>query len=348
MRFVVCVAFLLLGALLSSCGRDAASEPSPADSIATSGIDVTPLDTTLFDSLRAIEAQSGGELGFAAIHIESGWRTVFGAKETFPMASVAKLPMAIAFLRAVDSGRIRLDTVVRMTRADHRPGFSRVYHRTMKDSAGAVSVHALLDAMLTESDNTASDYVLRLAGGPAVADDLMRRFGLEQIDVTSYEGELILKWAGVDPMTSDSVWTRDRIYAHIEKAGKAAWELAQARLVDDPEDASPPEPLARLLVAVADGRILSKRMTDTVLAIMSRAVTGKRRIPAMLPGGTPVAHKTGTIGSVANDVGIVTLPGGRGRLAIVALVKASKRGMAARDKAIAAATKLAYDAVMAR
>jgi beta-lactamase class A len=329
-------------ALLAACGSGDASESMPADSLAaTAGSEPMRIDTTLNDSLRRIESRSGGQLGFAAIHLESGWRTVYGGEETYPLASVAKLPMAITFLRMVDSGHYRLDTVVRLTRDDHRPGASRVYKRAMRDSAGAISLHTLLEAMLAESDNTASDYILRLAGGPAVAHDLMRRIGLPSVDISSYEGELILKWAGVDPLSSDSAWTRDRMYAKIQEAGKEAWEAAQARLVDDPQDAAPPEPIARLLVAIARRRILSPAMTDTLLAIMSRAVTGKGRLPGMLPPGTPVAHKTGTIGSVANDVGIITLPNGE-HVAIAALVKGSKLGVRARDRAIAAAAQLVY------
>lgn len=330
--------------IFAACQSDS-PEPTLADSVAATGIDVAPIDSSLHDSLRSIERRSGGALGFAAVHIESGWRTVYGGATTYPMASVAKLPMALAFLRTVDAGRFRLDSAVRLTRADHRPGLSRVYHRTMRDSGGMVSIHALLEAMLIESDNTASDYILKLAGGPGVADALMAEIGLGEIDVTSYEGELILRWAGVDPRSSDSAWTRDRIYAKIEDAGKLAWEAAQIRLVGDPADAAPPDALARLLVAIAEGNLLAPATTDTLLAMMRRAVTGKRRIPGQLPPGTEVAHKTGTIGTVANDIGLVTLPGGRGRLAIAALIKGSTNGMRARDAAIAAASKLAFDRV---
>jgi beta-lactamase class A len=138
------------------------------------------------------------------------------------------------------------------------------------------------------------------------------------------------------------------MYASMEAAGEEAWKLAQERLVDDPSDAATPEQLSRLLAAIAEERVLSKRMTDTLLAIMRRTVTGKRRIPGSLPPGTPVAHKTGSIGSVANDIGILTLPSGRGHLAIVALIKGSSNGNRARDAAIAAASRLAYDRILAQ
>lgn len=343
------IAFLFFIAAFIGCSASDTFDPSPADTLSDKlAQSLTPVDTSLFDSLRAIERRSGGKLGFAAIHIESGWRTVYGGDATYPMASVAKLPMALVFLRAIDSGRYRLDTSVMLTRMDHRPGGSRIYHRTMHDSGGVVSLHALLESMLIESDNTACDYILRLVGGPSAANTFMRDIGLRDINVTSYEGELILRWAGVDPLSSDSAWTRDRIYTKIQDAGKPAWDAAAAQLVDDPKDASPPESLARLLVAIADGKVLSPAMTDTLLAIMGRSVTGKGRIAGLLPPGTAVAHKTGTIASIANDIGIVTLPMGKGRLVIVAMVKGSSKGNRARDAAIASAARLAYSISLSR
>jgi beta-lactamase class A len=104
--------------------------------------------------------------------------------------------------------------------------------------------------------------------------------------------------------------------------------------------------MAELLVMLQNGKILGATTTDTLLAIMTRAVTGRARIPALLPPGTPVAHKTGTISSTTNDVGIITLPGGRGHLALVVFVKGSRVGVRAREQAIASAAALIYRHVM--
>jgi beta-lactamase class A len=62
----------------------------------------------------------------------------------------------------------------------------------------------------------------------------------------------------------------------------------------------------------------------------------------MLPKGTPVAHKTGTVGGVANDVSYVTLPDGR-RFAIAVFTKSSVTSMADRDRAIAEVARALYD-----
>ena len=347
--FDVKLLFLLLPFLLISCSAsdvqleaDAASDSTNAKP--TLAEKFGSIDSTLYDSLRVIEASSGGSLGLAAIHLEKGWATSFRGRETFPMASVGKLPMAIRFLQRVDSGAIRLDSAVTLTRADHRPGMSRFFHNVMKEGGGT-TIHALLEAMISSSDNTASDYLLSLAGGPAETNRMLREIGLDGIDVSHNEGELILLWAGVNP--ADSAWTREQAYARMEAAGDTVWRRAEESLVDDPSDAAQPEQMAQLLALLQRRTLLGSATTDTLLAIMTRAVTGRARIPALLPPGTPVAHKTGTISSTTNDVGIITLPGGRGHLAIAIFVKGSKVGVRSRERAIASAAALIYRHVMA-
>jgi beta-lactamase class A len=332
--------------LLCSCTTELPETSTDADAILIRNEDLRkPIDSTLFDSLTAIERRCGCRLGVAAINIESGWRTAWNGDETFPMASVAKLPMALAFLREVDNGRLRLDSIVTLTSADHQPGASTIYHRVSKTD-GQVSLHDLLVASITESDNTAADKLLHLTGGPSVADSLMRELELPEIDISSYEGELILKWAGVDPV-NDTAWTRERMYASMKNAGKEAWDSAGARLLNDPSDAATPDAVARLLVKLHEGKILSSMMTDTLLAIMHRTITGKGRIRGRLPEGTLVGNKTGTIGSVANDVGIVTLPEGKGHLAVVVFIKNATTGKRQRDAAIADVAALVYRRVLA-
>ncbi len=262
------------------------------------------------------------------------------------MASVGKLPMAISFLRMVDAGMFHLDSTIGLGANDHRPGASLLYHRARR-SGGTASLHDLLEAMIGISDNTASDCILRLAGGPRRTDSLLKSLGLGGIDISHGEGDLILLWAGVDPGIRDSTWTRDRYYATIAEAGDSVWQTAEARLVDDPADAASPEDMARLLAMLHRNQLLSPATTDTLLAVMSRAVTGRARIPALLPPGTPVAHKTGTISSTTNDVGIITLPGGRGHLVVAVFVKGARSGVRIRERAIAAAAQLLYRHIMA-
>src|SRR4051812_3067283 len=95
--------------LIAACSPEEPTvrDAPPDTATAAAAIARAPNDTTLFDTLRAIERRTGGHMGIAAINVESGWRMVYRGDETYPMASVAKLPMALAFLRAVDSSRFR-------------------------------------------------------------------------------------------------------------------------------------------------------------------------------------------------------------------------------------------------
>jgi beta-lactamase class A len=74
---------------------------------------------------------------------------------------------------------------------------------------------------------------------------------------------------------------------------------------------------------------------------MTRTSTGKNRIRAGLPAGTLVAHKTGTLFGVTDDVGIVRLPDGR-HLAVVFFVTGPE-GHTAHAGLIARMMRTIYD-----
>lgn len=43
---------------------------------------------------------------------------------------------------------------------------------------------------------------------------------------------------------------------------------------------------------------------------MERCRTGTRRIPALMPAGATVAHKTGSLNNTSSDIGFITAPDG--------------------------------------
>src|SRR3546814_1141058 len=79
-----------------------------------------------------------------------------------------------------------------------------------------------------------------------------------------------------------------------------------------------------------------------MLSIMERCKTGKARLRAMLPPGTRIAHKTGTLNGLGNDAGIVTLPDGR-MFVISVFVMKDHMGHELRDRIMAEAARAAYD-----
>jgi beta-lactamase class A len=96
-----------------------------------------------------------------------------------------------------------------------------------------------------------------------------------------------------------------------------------------------PEELVRLLARLQEGRLLRPPHRALVLGCMTRT----------LPAGTPVADKTGTGGpdQATNDVGLITLPGRRGHLAMAVLVTGSKSPTEAQEALIADLARIAYD-----
>jgi beta-lactamase class A len=76
---------------------------------------------------------------------------------------------------------------------------------------------------------------------------------------------------------------------------------------------------------------------------MRRCETGAARIKGILPPGTEVRHKTGTIGGTTNDVGIITLPGEAGHVALAVFVKSSRRPSTDVEPVIAQIARAVYD-----
>lgn len=81
----------------------------------------------------------------------------------------------------------------------------------------------------------------------------------------------------------------------------------------------------------------------TFFPIMKRCKTGKDRIRGLLPPGTPVFNKTGTINKIANDVGIVALPDDAGHIALAIFIKDTKLESADTDNIIAHLARSVYD-----
>lgn len=332
------------------------SRPTPRmDDGATPVSATTPAAAdTRAATLAAIAEEAGGVVGVGALHVESGQRASVRGGERFPMASVYKLPIAIAFLRDVDAERASLDQTVSYGASDLRPGLANsTINARLRAGAATATARELLAAMMMESDNTASDLVLRLAGGPGGVMARLREAGVEGMDVSRPEGQMALDYWGVANPPKASQWdleTFTRLRAQVTPAERRA---AAERFASDPRDTAAPDGMATLLARLQKGELLGVGSTRVVLDLMTRTTTGPQRIKGQLPAGTPVAHKTGTGGDTAgvncctNDVGIVTLPDGT-HLAVAVFVRSSPRDLAARERAIARIARAAYDSWTAR
>lgn len=217
----------------------------------------------------------------------------------FALASVMKLPLLVHLLRRADAGTLDLDARVPLGEGDRVAG-SGVLH--LLDPGLAPTVRDLMRLMMVVSDNMATDALLartRLADVEAE----MHALGFPSVRLPHPVRRMLASLTDLGP---------DARYADVV----AAFRDPDRARPDDPDGASSthgdraaPADLARLLVDLHAGRLLSREGTQLATQILEDCQTNAR-IPAELPKGTRVGHKTGTLPGRTNDVGVVHAPGG--------------------------------------
>ncbi len=262
--------------------------------------------------IEEIGRAARGRVGAAVLLLETGESVAWRGEERFPMQSVYKLPIAMAVLQQVDRGARTLEEQIRVDERDLVPAPIHSPFRDKHPRGSDVSVLDLLRLAIVESDGTASDVLLRLAGGPGSVTAYVAGLGVSDMVVATSEREM------------------------------ASGEEVQYRNYASPEAA------VALLRALHEGRGLSPQSRSLLLRLMTETGTGPRRIKGLLPSEAVVAHKTGTSGTVGgltratNDVGLVTLPNGR-TMAVAVFVSDSPADAAGREGVIARIARAAWD-----
>jgi len=290
------------------------------------------------DAIERVATKLAGRIGFAAQEIGGEDVIAFNGGETFVMASTYKVAIAAAVLDRVDRGELRLDQMVDVT-LDMMMIGDAALNGTFVHPGLQLSIANLIEVMITESDNTATDISMGLAGGPAAVTKYLRRLGITDFRVDRLTGEIIGEFYGLPGPATQKLAT---------EAFRARPELLKIQgdrnlnFEADPRDQATPLAMLKLLLAIDSGTATSAESRDFLIDVMSRTRTGAGRLKGLLPRGTPVANKTGTIGGVANDVGYITLPDGR-RFAIAVFTSSSETSEANRDRAIAEVARSLYD-----
>ena len=285
---------------------------------------------------------SGGRVGVAAVHLETGREVYLHADEWFPMASTYKVPIAVQLLRRVDNNEVKLDQMVEVTPVDLHPG-SGTLSQLLDDPGVELSLLNLLELMLLISDNSATDLSLEIAGGGQSVTALMRDIGIEGITVDRPTVELIADWLGIEGLPSNGKITREKFSNLRSLVSQSERERAETVFEQDRRDSATPRGMAQLLSGIWQKEIISSKHSELLLDIMRRCQTGNGRIKGLLPLDTKVFHKTGTIGRVTNDVGIVTLPEDAGHVVTVVFVKQSILPVPERERAIAHISRAIHD-----
>jgi beta-lactamase class A len=225
----------------------------------------------LADELRRLEIRSRGRLGVAILDGATGRGVSHCGGERFPMCSTAKLLAAGAVLARVDEGREDLGRRIRFG-ADDLVTYSPV---TKPQAGGSgMTMAALCEAAITQSDNTAANLILAALGGPGGLTAFARRIG--------------------DPVTR-----LDRIEPGLNEA-----------IPGDPRDTTTPDAMAADLRALVLGDVLTKGSREQLTRWLIDNQTGGAKLRAGVPSDWRVGDKTGS-GSrgTSNDVAILWPPG---------------------------------------
>jgi beta-lactamase class A len=320
MKRILLTYVLLFVSLTLACSRiapaqnDNTSTAKPTDSQTAKTDD--PQNQDLQNQLAQIASAAKGRVGVAAVVLETGESVSLNAHDHFPMQSVYKLPIGMAVMRQVDAGKITLDQKVSVTKAD----FVRVgQHSPIRDknpNGVELSVSELLRFAISESDGTASDVLIKLAGGTEAIQAYLTELKITEMIVLNTEKEL-----GQDWQTQYRNWAT-------------------------------PEAAVALLRALFERRGLSETAHGLLLKLMQESTPGAKRLKGLLPVGTVVAHKTGTSGTqngvtaATNDIGIITLPNGR-HVAIAVFVADSPADEATREGVIAKVARAVWEKLAA-
>ena len=176
--------------------------------------------------------------------------------------------------------------------------------RSLGDMISGRPAAKVLELMIVRSDNHAADQLLDTLGGPGA----------------------VQQWLVSQKISGIRV---DRTIAQL---------LREHGHVADSRDVATPVAMVALLDKLENGTVLAAQSRILLLELMSRCETGTRRIRALLPVGTLVEDKTGTLDGVTNDVGFITMPDGH-RVAVAVFA----RGGRDRQPVIAEVSRVIYD-----
>ncbi|MBQ1242297.1 MAG: serine hydrolase [Oscillospiraceae bacterium] len=239
-------------------------------------------------------AQKSTTAGFGAafMDLESGYTASVNGDKPFPLASVFKVYVLAEFFRLVEAGELSLDERIELT-ADMIVAGSGILKNMRPGMSLTMYDYAYL--MMAYSDNTATDLVTRAVGLERVRKNILEAFDLAKTQVDYTCRELLA-------ITYDKFEPDGEVDKHT---GKLTYRNGDYfRCTADKNDQSTPNDLMRFFKLMYDGVLPNAAAAKQALEMMKKCGTNSR-IPARLPLSVEVAHKTGSLGRLANDAGIV-------------------------------------------
>lgn len=297
-----------------------------------------------FDKLiRRLENWSDGLVGVCAYHTLSKESLHYNVEKEFLLCSTYKIPMAIHLLQKIERGELALNQMVFVHHYDLRPGLFSTLNQLQYSTPVQMSILNLLQLMLQESCNTATDIILKLAGGPNEIMKMLRAENINSLHVDRSTLEILADWDGIsDSIPNNYHCTLADYKLYVAGISHHEQQLAREKFKKDLRDHGTPNAMNSLLIKLFNYELIKKENTELLLKIMQRCKTGPNRIMGLLPPKTKVSHKTGTLTGYVHDVGVIYLPEDWGEIIISVFVELTQ-SQEVGERVIAEVVRSIYD-----
>ncbi len=217
-----------------------------------------------------------GTVAVAVKHLKTGEEFSRNADEPMPTASLIKLPIMVEAYWQAAENKLKLDKPLTLRKEDKVPG-SGILTSHFSDGA----TFPLRDAVrlsIAFSDNTATNLVLDEIGIPST-NLRMEKLGFKhtKINAKVYKGST----TSIDP----------------ERTKKFGLGSTTAR------------EMVQLLERIEAGKVVSPEACKEMIAHL-KSCDDQEKMTRLLPAGTIVAHKTGSVNASKTDAGILYLKSG--------------------------------------
>lgn len=250
--------------------------------------------------LVKLEENLNGRLGVFVSDTASGAQLGYRASERFPVCSTFKVFLASAILERSKQVAGLMQQRIHYTQSD-LVTYSPMTEKHVEDG---MTVAELCAAAMQYSDNTASNLLMKILGGPAAVTAFARSVGDHEFRLDRWETDL------------------------------------NSAIPGDPRDTSTPDAMGRSLQRLVFGGALTPSLSRQLQDWLRGNTTGAARIRAGVPGDWRVGDKTGSGDyGTANDIAVLWPPG-RAPVVVAVYTTQHEKDASARNDVIASAARI--------
>lgn len=269
--------------------------------------------------IERLDAEAPGRLGVYVKRLSDGSTFEHGAGQSWYLGSTAKVPIAVAVLQQVDTGRLQFDTEMALRETDKVDGSGPlVWNR----AGTSYSIATLLTRMLGDSDNTAANMLVRVVGVQALNRSAAEAFGQGRVgELTDFtqvrrevyrrlhpEADRLTHRQLVEVAAASMPQRADAVRRTLElPAGALRTDIdaAYADYYASGHNSATLSGYGAMLERLVRGQLLSPASTERLFQAMKFEDRGNYRLEAGLPPALRLIHKTGTQHRRACHMGVV-------------------------------------------